>query len=54
MDEPILYDDIDAIVLGDGSEEFMLRMFRHNPDAYQVNEYGSIRQITRVVSTEKL
>ena len=36
--EEILCDDIDAVVIGDGSEEFAQRMFKAESNAFLVND----------------
>ncbi|OMJ96367.1 hypothetical protein SteCoe_118 [Stentor coeruleus] len=52
--EEIITDDIDVVVFGEGSEEFSLRMFKKEPRAFTVNEWGAIKQITQIVSTDHL
>lgn len=50
----ILCDDIDAVVFGEGSEEFVLRMFKPEPTSFYVNKWGGISQFTHIISTEHL
>lgn len=50
----LLYDNIDAIVVGEGSEEFILRMFKGSPHVFQISEFGGFTQVTRVVSSAHL
>ena len=50
----ILCDDIDVMVFGEGCDDFALRMFKHNPHAFSVNEWGEIKQITQIISTSHL
>ena len=52
--EEILCDDIDAVVIGDGSEEFAQRMFKAESNAFLVNDWGNIKHITQIVSTKHL
>ena len=50
----ILCDDIDAIVFGEASEEFALRMFQNDPNSFLVNEWGEIKQITQIISSTNI
>jgi len=52
--EKILTDDIDAVVFGEDSEEFLIRMFKNENSSFVVNNWSGIKQATQVVSTEHL
>ena len=50
----ILADDVDAVVFGEASEEFLVRMFKKEDTAFVVNEWNGVKQVSIVVSTEHL
>jgi hypothetical protein len=50
----ILADDVDVLVFGEGCEEFLIRMFRSDFNAFVVNQWNGVKQVTQVVSTEHL
>lgn len=53
--EKILVDDIDAVVFGEGSEEFIIRMFKNDQSSsFLVNNWSEIKQVTQIISTEHL